>query len=102
MLVLLSFPKVLFTPIYLFGCSHFNLRADMSNRTAGCTESLLLNRNSAGGSGEHLPTSPIHKCSNAEITKAMVVLFRVGLLPSKNDHPIRKYNSYKIIQGKYF
>lgn len=102
MLVLFSFPKVLFNPIYVFECSHSHLCLDMSNKTSGCTESLLLNRNSGGGSGEHLPSSPTYKCSEAEINNATLLLFWVGLLPSKNDLPIRKYNSYKITKGKYF
>lgn len=99
--MLLFFVFISTKPIYSY--LHIwlsNLCAGMSNKTTGCTKSLPLNRNSAGGSIQQLPILPSQKCSSAEITNAMVFLFWVGLLPSRNDLPIRKCHSYKIAKGK--
>lgn len=52
----------------------------ISNKKAGCTESLLLNKSSAGRSGQQLSSSPTDKCSNAEITNAVVILLLLLLL----------------------
>lgn len=74
----------------------------MSKETAAFPESLQLHRNSAGGSGEHLPSLPTHKCSSEDLTNAMGVLRWVGLLPSNNDLPIRKYHSTKLLKENIF
>lgn len=90
-----------FPPKSFFSCLHLlplsNLCTGKSNKATECSESLPLNRNSEGGSGQHLPISHTQKDSSTEITKAMVFLFWVGLFPSKKGS--RKYQEITFLEN---
>lgn len=90
-----------FSPKSFFSCLHLlplsNLCTGKSNKATECSESLPLNRNSEGGSGQHLPISHTQKDSSTEITKAMVFLFWVGLFPSKKGS--RKYQEITFLEN---